>query len=76
MNNDTNEIIIQKESNEDDESKKVISSDVIDYLNLSDLEKKKYNNEKNSANVKSSINNFEISTFKKEDWNKPIKIYS
>jgi len=72
MNNDTNEIIIQKESNEDDESKKVISSDVIDYLNLSDLEKKKYNNEKNSANV----NNFEISTFKKEDWNKPIKIYS
>ena len=77
MNNETNNIIIEKNTNENTPNKKVISSNVIDFLNLTESEKKKLSNEDNkSTKIKSSINNFEISTFKKDDWNKPIKIYS
>ena len=76
MNNETNQIIIQKNSNQSNQSHK-ITSNVINYINSNELEKKKINEEENkSSNIKSLINNFEISTFKKDDWNKPIKIYA
>lgn len=76
MNGESNKVIIQKDSNENSQSHKN-TSDAINYLNSNELEKKKFNKEENkSSNIKSLINNFEISTFKKDDWNKPIKIYS
>ena len=77
MNIESNKIITKNESNENNQSHKIISSNVIDFLNLTESDKKKINKEENkSSNIKSSINNFEISTFKKDVWNKPIKIYS
>ena len=77
MNIESNKIITKNESNENNQSHKIISSNVIDFLNLTESDKKKINKEENkSSNIKSSINNFEISTFKKDVWNKPIKIYA
>ena len=77
MNNEPNDKIINIDSNKSNKGKNIISSKVIDFLNLSESGNKKSNKEEiKSTNVKSSINNYEISTFKKDDWNKPIKIYS
>ena len=77
MNIESNKIITKNESNENNQSHKIISSNVIDFLNLTESDKKKINKKENkSSNIKSSINNFEISTFKKDVWNKPIKIYA
>ena len=77
MNIESNKIITKNESNENNKSHKIISSNVIDFLNLTESDKKKINKDENkSSNIKSSINNFEISTFKKDVWNKPIKIYA
>ena len=74
MNNEQKKIIIQKENSQ---NKNIISSNIIGNSNLSKTEENKYNNEAiKSSNIKSLINNFEISTFKKEDWNKPIKMYA
>ena len=81
MNNEPNDKIINIDSNKSNKGKNIISSKVIDFLNLSESGNKKSNKEEiKSTNVKSSnkesVNNYEISTFKKDDWNKPIKIYS
>ena len=76
MNNQESKIIIENNSNNDPNI--IISSNEENILNLSKSDKKMLN--KDNYNIKSSINdnvkNFEISTFKKEDWNKPIKIYT
>ena len=76
MNNQESKIIIENNSNNDPNI--IISSNEENILNLSNSDKKMLN--KDNYNIKSSINdnvkNFEISTFKKEDWNKPIKIYT
>ena len=76
MNNQESKIIIENNSNNDPNL--IISSNEENILNLSKSDKKMLN--KDNYNIKSSINdnvkNFEISTFKKEDWNKPIKIYT
>jgi len=80
MNEQNNQIIIENSSNKKEENKNISPNDK-DYLKLSQSGNKLLNKDENSTfNIKSSINdsvkNFEISTFKKEDWNKPIKIYS
>ena len=80
MNEQNNQIIIENSSNKKEENKNISPNDK-DYLKLSQSGNKLFNKDENSTfNIKSSINdsvkNFEISTFKKEDWNKPIKIYS
>lgn len=76
MNNQESKIIIENNSNNDPNI--IISSNEENILNLSKSDNKMLN--KDNYNIKSSINdnvkNFEISTFKKEDWNKPIKIYT
>ena len=80
MNEQNNQIIIENSSNKKEENKNISPNDKDD-LKLSQSGNKLFNKDENSTfNIKSSINdsvkNFEISTFKKEDWNKPIKIYS
>ena len=76
MNNQESKIIIENISNNDPNI--IMSSNEETFQNLSKSGKKMINND--TYNIKSSINdnvkNFEISTFKKEDWNKPIKIYT
>jgi len=76
MNNQESKIINENNSNNDPNI--IISSNEETFQNLSKSGKKMLN--KDTYNIKLSINdnvkNFEISTFKKEDWNKPIKIYS
>jgi hypothetical protein len=41
MNIESNKIITKNESNENNQSHKIISSDVIDFLNLTESDKKK-----------------------------------
>ena len=77
MKYEQKEIIIPNEQNKNNYNKKIISPNVIDFLNLKEPEQKKLIEQKNnSSNIKYAFNNSEIGTFKKENWNKPIKIYS
>ena len=80
MNFQESKIISENNSNKN-EPNIIISSNEADFLNSSKSGNKILNKDTNSPfNIKSSINdnvkNFEISTFKKEDWNKPIKMYT
>ena len=57
MNNEPNDKIINIDSNKSNKGKNIISSKVIDFLNLSESGNKKSNKEEiKSTNVKSSIN--------------------
>ena len=82
MSSEPNDITVKNEQNENNQDKKIISSNVIDFTNLEESDNKKLNEEDNTPlNIKSinnnnNFNNFDISTFKKEEWNKPIKIYN
>jgi len=77
MKYEQKEIIIPNEQNKNNYNKKIISPNVIDFLNLKEPEQKKLIEQKNnSSNIKYAFNNSEIGTFKKENWNKHIKIYS
>ena len=77
MKYEQKEIIIPNEQNKNNYNKKIISPNVIDFLNLKEPEQKKLIEQKNnSSNIKYAFNNSEIGTFKKENWNKPIKMYS
>ena len=65
-------IIIPNISNEESQQNKdKIASNVVDLL---DNNKKINEEENNDLNI--NVNNYQISTFKKEEWNKPTKIYS
>ena len=82
MSSEPNDITVKNEQNENNQDKKIISSNVIDFTNLEESDNKKLNEENNiplnikSINNNNNFNNFDISTFKKEEWNKPIKIYN
>mgnify|MGYP003571408170 FL=1 len=82
MSSEPNDITVKNEQNENNQDKKIISSNVIDFTNLEESDNKKLNEEDNiplnikSINNNNNFNNFDISTFKKEEWNKPIKIYN
>ena len=79
MSSEPNDITVKNEQNENNQDKKIISSNVIDFTNLEESDNKKLNEEDNiplNINNNNNFNNFDISTFKKEEWNKPIKIYN
>ena len=78
MSSEPNDIIDKNEHNENNQDKKIISSNVIDFTNLAESDNKRLNQEENILlnNNNNNANNFDISTFKKEEWNKPIKIYN
>ena len=73
MINEPNNIIISNESNVNSQTKKIITPNVVDFSNIKESEN---NNNNNEGKKSSRINSFAINTFKKDDWNKPIKIYS
>ena len=73
MINEPNNIIISNESNVNSQTKKMITPNVVDFSNIKESEN---NNNNNEGKKSSRINSFAINTFKKDDWNKPIKIYS
>ena len=73
MINEPNNIIISNESNVNSPTKKIITPNVVDFSNIKESEN---NNNNNEGKKSSRINSFAINTFKKDDWNKPIKIYS
>ena len=61
MNIESNKIITKNESNENNQSHKIISSNVIDFLNLTESDKKKINKDENkSSNIKSIIGDVPI----------------
>ena len=77
MKYNQNEVMILNEQNKNNYNKKIISPNENDSLNSKETyEKKLIEQKNNSSNIKSSINNLEISTFKKEILRKPIKMYS
>ena len=69
MSSEPNDIIDKNEHNENNQDKKIISSNVIDFTNLAESNKKKLNQEENILlnNNNNNANNFDISTFKKEE---------
>ena len=73
MINEPKNIIISNESNVNSQTKKIITPNVVDFSNIKESEN---NNNNNEGKKSSRINSFAINTFKKDDWNKPIKIYS
>ena len=73
MINEPNNVIISNDSNVNSQTKKIITPNVVDFSNIKESEN---NNNNNEGKKSSRINSFAINTFKKDDWNKPIKIYS
>ena len=73
MINKPNNVIISNDSNVNSQTKKIITPNVVDFSNIKESEN---NNNNNEGKKSSRINSFAINTFKKDDWNKPIKIYS
>ena len=73
MINEPNNVIISNNPNVNSQTKKIITPNVVDFSNIKETEN---NNNNNEGKKSSRINSFAINTFKKDDWNKPIKIYS
>ena len=73
MINEPNNVIISNDPNVNSQTKKIITPNVVDFSNIKESEN---NNNNNEGKKSSRINSFAINTFKKDDWNKPIKIYS
>ena len=74
MKYNQNEVMILNEQNKNNYNKKIIPPNENDSLNSKENYEKKLKEQKNnSSNIKSSINNLEIS---KEILRKPIKMYS
>ena len=73
MINKPNNVIISNDPNVNSQTKKIITPNVVDFSNIKESEN---NNNNNEGKKSSRINSFAINTFKKDDWNKPIKIYS
>ena len=73
MINEPNNVIISNYPNVNSQTKKIITPNVVDFSNIKESEN---NNNNNEGKKSSRINSFAINTFKKDDWNKPIKIYS
>ena len=81
MNSKPNNIIIPNSDNERQNQKKIISLNIVDLFNIPESQINKNNKkltkeEDKDININESVNNYNISTFKKEDWNKPTKIYT
>ena len=81
MNSKPNNIIIPNSDNERQNQKKIISLNIVDLFNIPESQINKNNKkltkeENKDININESVNNYNISTFKKEDWNKPTKIYT
>ena len=73
MKYNQNEVIILNEQNKNNYNKKIIPPNENDSVNSKKKYEKKLKEQKNnSSNIKFSINNLEISTFKKEILRKPI----
>ena len=81
MNSKPNNIIIPNSDNERQNQKKIISLNIVDLFNIPESQINKNNKkltkeENKDININENVNNYNISTFKKEDWNKPTKIYT
>ena len=81
MNSKPNNIIIPNSDNERQNQKKIISLNIVDLFNIPESQINKNNKkltkeENKDININESVNNYNISTFKKEDWNQPTKIYT
>ena len=81
MNSKPNNIIIPNSDNERQNQKKIISLNIVDLFNIPESQINKNNKkvtkeENKDINMNENVNNYNISTFKKEDWNKPTKIYT
>jgi len=74
MKYNQNEVMILNEQNKNNYNKKIIPPNENDSLNSKENYEKKLKEQKNnSSNIKSSINNLEISTLKKRNFEKTYK---